>query len=124
GAAFFTEPGGAAGLYDAFEPDRCERALPILRVAARWVDAEHCADVYASISWLHWALGHGTLAVGWAERALERSPHSTLADEVRQLVDHGVMAPWFGKPPRRFRATSDETPAGADAPANSRADAA
>lgn len=101
-------PGAQRPLTDAFDTDRCENGLRLLRSVARRAPHEQRAAVHAAIAWLHWALGHGSLASGWAERALEAAPEMDLAWLVRLLADEGIVAPWFGKPPRRYRGASDQ----------------
>ncbi|GGA58886.1 hypothetical protein GCM10011490_06070 [Pseudoclavibacter endophyticus] len=109
-------------LYDAFDPDRCERALPLLRAIVRRSDPPLRAGLLAVIAWTHWALGHGSLAGGYADQALAAAPSLELAHEVRMLVDGGTVAPWFGKPPQRCTpepVALDDVGSGGERPASS-----
>lgn len=91
----------------AFDPDRSERAIEVLRAAARHADDDERPFVYTSLAWVLWTLGQGTRARAWAMRAWEISLDQPVGDgdlarAIVSLVESGIVAPWFGKAPRRM----------------------
>lgn len=96
-------PVRGAALRGAFDPDRCERALSLLEASVDAAAPPLRQSVCAAIGWLCWALGRGSPAAGWCGLALRDEPDHPLAALVEACSAHGIVPPWFGKPPARVR---------------------
>lgn len=84
------------GLGDIGRPrvDAVVRAVQLLRqVAARLPEGERCPCL-ASLSWLNWALGRGSIAGEYARAALAVDPGYGFAQLVHTMLEHGLLPGW------------------------------
>ncbi|WP_243063654.1 DUF4192 domain-containing protein [Humibacter sp. RRB41] len=82
---------------------RVERAIRLLReVAARLTGADR-APALASLAWLNWALGRGSLAGEYVEQARAVDPGYSFAELVETMLTAGMLPEWVFREPQASR---------------------
>jgi hypothetical protein len=81
------------------DPDRIRRAIAVLKaVAARAPRSARPAPLCV-LAWLHWALGRGSVAGLFVDRALAIDPTHSMAGLLRAMFDSGALPQWAFEDP-------------------------
>ncbi|WP_169053901.1 DUF4192 family protein [Agromyces sp. H66] len=76
------------------EPDRIERAIAVLRRALAHAPERHRPGPLCVAAWLAWALGRGSAAGAFVERALEIDPAHTMSGLLHAYLGTGAIPEW------------------------------
>ncbi|WP_448003980.1 DUF4192 family protein [Agromyces bauzanensis] len=76
------------------DPDRIERAIAVLRRAIAHAPERHRPGPLCIAAWLAWALGRGSAAGVFVDRALEIEPAHTMAGLLYAYLGSGAIPEW------------------------------
>ena len=71
-----------------------ERTIRLLREVAARVSGADRAPLVASLAWLHWALGHGSIAAEYIDQSRAADPHYPFAELIEALLNSGMVPDW------------------------------
>lgn len=76
------------------DPDRIERAIAVLRRAIAHAPERYRPGPLCIAAWLAWALGRGSAAGAFVDRALEIEPGHTMAGLLSAYLGSGAIPEW------------------------------
>jgi hypothetical protein len=76
------------------DPRRIDAGLRIVILAAAHLPARERAPLFSMAAWLHWALGHGSIAGAFADRAARDDPRYPFAELLQNLFASGALPEW------------------------------
>ncbi|MGN6126289.1 MAG: DUF4192 family protein [Humibacter sp.] len=77
-----------------------QRAIRLLREVAAKVSGVDRAPVLASLAWLNWALGRGSVAAEYVGQARNADPDYPFAELIETMLDAGMLPEWVFLEPR------------------------
>ncbi|TFB93679.1 DUF4192 domain-containing protein [Cryobacterium sp. HLT2-28] len=96
------------------DPDRIERAVRLLLTVVALAPRRARPAPYCMLAWLSWAMGRGSVAGIFVDRALAVDPRYGMADLLDTLVSSGHLPDWaFAVPFDEERPPETTSPAGA-----------
>jgi hypothetical protein len=75
-------------------PHAVTHAIDLLRQVAARLPAENRCPCLASLAWLNWALGRGSVAGEYARAALAVGPDHGFAQLIHTVVERGMLPEW------------------------------
>lgn len=77
-----------------------QRAIRLLRQVAATVTGADGAPMLASLAWLNWALGRGSVAAEYVDQARTADPDYPFAELIETMLDAGMLPEWVFLEPR------------------------
>jgi hypothetical protein len=110
--------GALGGFSEMPRPDRARvtRAIDALRTVTALAPAKARAPLFTMLGWLHWALGRGSIAGRFVDRARRLDPEYGLAELLETMLQAGHVPEWaFNDPERDPAAAAPAAPHGRSA---------
>lgn len=76
------------------QPERIRRAIGIMRSTASVVPVNAQAPVMTMLAWLHWSLGHGSIAGRWIDQARAVDADYSFAELLGTMLSVGHLPEW------------------------------